>query len=357
MGLFDRFKKTDKQEGDSVSRGFHAVELAKLTHLNANSVEVSFSIPSELKNEFQYIPGQYINLEVLINGKKERRSYSICSGPDELLSVAVKRVDKGVVSNFLNDQNQADFPIWISKPEGNFKLNPSSKNIVCLAAGSGITPILSMAKHLNSSTTMHLFYGSQSKQNILFENELAQIPSVHCTHYLSKEKREGYESGRLTKDKFTEKIKENLSLLQADAFFICGPSGLVEDMQECLHFFGVSKEKIHVELFTAVESKAKVESLEFKGESRVKVMIDGEAASFVMKCDQHSVLELAEKNGLDAPYSCRGGVCCSCRAKVLKGSVKMRSNFSLTDEEVKNGYILTCQSFPTSEELIVSFDE
>jgi ring-1,2-phenylacetyl-CoA epoxidase subunit PaaE len=355
MGIFDRFKKSDKPE--AVSRGFHAIQVKELTHLNNDAVQVSFEIPEDLQQEFNFIPGQYINLELLINGKKERRSYSICSGPNEPLAVAVKRVDKGIVSNFLNDQSSTDFPIWIAKPEGNFKLDTAATNIVCLAAGSGITPMLSMAKHLVSNTKMNLFYGSQSKSTILFEKELTGIQSVDCTHFLSKEEAAGYEFGRLTKERFTEKIKENLQLLQADAFYICGPSGLVADMQECLSFFGVSKEKIHIELFTAVEGKEVVTSNDFAGESQVKVMIDGESASFTMKGEQHSVLELAEKNGLDAPYSCRGGVCCSCRAKVLKGSAKMRSNFSLTDEEVKNGYILTCQAFPTSSELIVSFDE
>ena len=355
MGIFDRFKKSDKPE--VVSRGFHAIQVKELTHLNKDAVQVSFDIPADLQQEFTFVPGQYINLELLINGKKERRSYSICSGPNEPIAVAVKRVDKGIVSNFLNDQSSTDFPIWIAKPEGNFKLDSTSKNIVCLAAGSGITPMLSMAKHLSSATKMHLFYGSQSKSTILFETDLAALSSVECTHFLSKEEATGYEFGRLTKDRFTEKIKENLQLLQADAFYICGPSGLVSDMQDCLNFFGVSKEKIHIELFTAAEIKETVTSNDFTGESQVKVMIDGETASFTMKGEQHSVLELAEKNGLDAPYSCRGGVCCSCRAKVLKGSAKMRSNFSLTDEEVKNGYILTCQAFPTSSELIVSFDE
>jgi ring-1,2-phenylacetyl-CoA epoxidase subunit PaaE len=355
MGIFDRFKKSDKPE--AVSRGFHAIQVKELTHLNKDAVQVSFDIREDLQQEFNFIPGQYINLELLINGKKERRSYSICSGPNEPLAVAVKRVDKGIVSNFLNDQSSTDFPIWIAKPEGNFKLDTAATNIVCLAAGSGITPMLSMAKHLGSNTKMNLFYGSQSKSTILFEKELTGIQSVDCTHFLSKEEAAGYEFGRLTKERFTEKIKENLQLLQADAFYICGPSGLVADMQECLSFFGVSKEKIHIELFTAVEGKEVVISNDFAGESQVKVMIDGESASFTMKGEQHSVLELAEKNGLDAPYSCRGGVCCSCRAKVLKGSAKMRSNFSLTDEEVKNGYILTCQAFPTSSELIVSFDE
>lgn len=355
MGIFDRFKKSEKPE--AVSRGFHAIQVKELTHLNKDAVQVSFDIPADLQQEFTFVPGQYINLELLINGKKERRSYSICSGPNEPIAVAVKRVDKGIVSNFLNDQSSTDFPIWIAKPEGSFKLDSTSKNIVCLAAGSGITPMLSMAKHLSSATKMHLFYGSQSKSTILFETDLAALSSVECTHFLSKEEATGYEFGRLTKDRFTEKIKENLQLLQADAFYICGPSGLVSDMQDCLNFFGVSKEKIHIELFTAAEIKETVTSNDFTGESQVKVMIDGETASFTMKGEQHSVLELAEKNGLDAPYSCRGGVCCSCRAKVLKGSAKMRSNFSLTDEEVKNGYILTCQAFPTSSELIVSFDE
>jgi ring-1,2-phenylacetyl-CoA epoxidase subunit PaaE len=357
MGLFDRFKKSEKPATENVSRGFHAIAIQELKHLNSDSVQVSFQIPVELQKEFAFVPGQYINLEVLVNEKKERRSYSICSGPSEPLAVAVKRIDNGLVSNFLNDQKTTDFPIWISKPEGNFKLISSAKNIVCIAAGSGITPILSMGKHLSSATQMHLFYGSKQKDGILFEAELASLSNVHCTHYLSQEERDGFEYGRITKDRFTEKIKANLSLLQADAFYICGPSGLVQEMQDCLSFFGVAKDKIHVELFTAVESSAPAETVAFAGESKVKVMIDGETASFVMKGEQHSVLELAEKNGLDAPYSCRGGVCCSCRAKVLKGSAKMRSNFSLTDEEVNQGYILTCQAFPTSDELIVSFDE
>jgi len=357
MGFFDRFKKTETTATTNISRGFYEVQVSNLRTLNADTVQVSFDIPAQLKSEFQFVAGQYINLEVLINGEKVRRAYSICSGPNEALSVAVKRVDKGSVSNYLNDQKDRDFPIWISKPEGNFKLSPLDKNIVCIAAGSGITPILAIAKHLNASQKMHLFYGSQSKSKILFESELAQLPSVDCTHFLSQETLEGYESGRLTKEVFIHKIKENLALLQSDAFYICGPSGLVEDIQECLTFFGVAKNKIHVELFTPVATKETVVSSEFTGESRVKVMIDGETASFTMKGTQHNVLELAEKNGLDAPYSCRGGVCCSCRAKVLKGSASMRSNFSLTDEEVKNGYILTCQAFPTSEELIVSFDE
>lgn len=355
MGLFDRFKKSETPE--AVSRGFHDIKVKELLHLNKDAVQVSFEIPDNLQKEFQFISGQYINLELLINGKKERRSYSICSGPSEPLAVAVKRIDKGLVSNFLNDQKTTDFSIWISKPEGNFKLDPASKNIVCLAAGSGITPILSMAKHLSNATQMHLFYGSKQKDSILFESELAAISNVHCTHFLSQEEREGYAAGRITKDSFTEKLKANLSLLQADAFYICGPTGLVQEMQECLAFFGVAKDKIHIELFTPIESTAPVEIIAFTGESKVKVMIDGETASFTMKGEQHSVLDLAEKNGLDAPYSCRGGVCCSCRAKVLKGSAKMRSNFSLTDDEVNQGYILTCQAFPTSDELIVSFDE
>lgn len=357
MGLFDRFKKNEKTATEIVSRGFHEIALKELTHLNSDSVQVSFQLPAELQKEFTFVPGQYINLEVIVNEKKERRSYSICSGPSEPLAVAVKRIDKGLVSNFLNNQKTTDFPIWISKPEGNFKLSPNAKTIVCIAAGSGITPILSMAKHLSSTAQMHLFYGSKQKDSILFESELASLSNVHCAHFLSQEERQGYATGRITKDSFTEKLKANLSLLQSDAFYICGPTGLVQEMQDCLAFFGVSKDKIHIELFTAIESTEPIEKAAFSGESNVKVMIDGETASFTMKGEQHSVLELAEKNGLDAPYSCRGGVCCSCRAKVLKGSAKMRSNFSLTDEEVSQGYILTCQAFPTSDELIVSFDE
>ena len=355
MGIFDIFKKKEfKPKG---SKGFHEVKIS-LTRLTKDSVQVTFEIPSELKNTFEFIPGQYINVEVFLNGKNQRRSYSICSGKNEALSIAVKAIEKGLVSNWFNAEAKNGDIIHISKPEGGFHLNEGQKNIVAIAAGSGITPILSIAKSLEGNGNLNLFFGNQSVDKTIFVQELKSLKNVTPTFYLSQEQKEGYKSGRITKDHFTEEIKANLELLKADCFLICGPEGLINDTKEVLKFFGVQDSKIKFELFTTPTAVpiAKKE-MNFKGKSHIKVMLDHEVTSFDMQVPGGTILEQVEKSGLDVPYSCRGGVCSSCKAKVLDGEVAMKLNYSLTDEEVANGYVLTCQSIPQSSTVSLSYDD
>jgi ring-1,2-phenylacetyl-CoA epoxidase subunit PaaE len=359
MGLFKNiFKKEDA--GNKTPKGFHTLQVAGIERLTADSVKVTFEVPAELKSTFQFTPGQYLNLCVDIDGKEERRSYSICSAPSEPLSVAIKGVEGGRVSSWATQQLAVGDAVLVAHPFGNFLLEDQHKTVVAFAAGSGITPILSMAKVLNSrSGKIHLFYGNRKQDSMMFHADLTALENVNLVPYLSAEILDGYKSGRLDKEAISNEIKANLSLLKADAFFLCGPEEMIKDGIEVLALFGVPKEKVHYELFTTpvlMEQQFAVSTSDFTGESKVTVILDDEQVTFGLNSDGKTILDAVNKEGYDAPYSCRGGVCSTCKAKVLKGKATMTLNYSLTDQEVQDGFILTCQAHPASEELTVSYD-
>jgi ring-1,2-phenylacetyl-CoA epoxidase subunit PaaE len=359
MGIFS-FKRKDKSESEKGPKGFFSVRVEEVKKLTDDSVQIVFDLPSDLKSKFQFVPGQYINIAVDINGKSERRSYSICSSKDESLSIAVKAVKDGKVSNWVNDVLRPGDHLWISSPEGNFKLDNQQMNIVCIAAGSGITPILSMIKTMDTKNgTSRLLFGNRYSNNIMFQDEIQSLNSVNSTLFLSGEDKNGFRRGRINKDNLTEVIKEDLDLLKADAFFICGPEGMIKEAKNTLTFFGVPENKVKYELFTVSENSGdgKVLENDFSGMSHIKVILDDEIAEFDLDAKGKTILTAVESSGLDAPYSCRGGVCCSCKAKVLQGNAVMRMNYSLTEEEIAEGYILTCQAHPASEKVVISFDE
>jgi ring-1,2-phenylacetyl-CoA epoxidase subunit PaaE len=204
-----------------------------------------------------------------------------------------------------------------------------------------------------------LFYGNRVHDSILFHAELKTLSHIKANYYLSGEAVEGFSNGRLDKASISEAIKQNLDILKADGFFLCGPEEMIVAGVETLKLFGVSAEKIHYELFTTpsiMQSGSTTVTTNFKGESNVKVILDGEEIDFKLKSNGKPILDILDKEGFDAPYSCRGGVCCSCKAKVLNGQVTMTMNYALTDEEVAAGYVLVCQAHPASEELTISFD-
>ena len=353
MGLFDRFKSN---KAAHLPKGAHELNVKNVTQLTSESVQISFDIPEELKKSFQYQAGQYLTLQVEIDGKQERRSYSICSGPQEDLAIGVKKLEGGKVSTYLQ-QIQKDQKIVVFEPEGAFILKPDYKKVVALAAGSGITPIMSMLKTAATDVRFQLIYWNKRPELTLFLNEIQAQPNTTLHSFYSQVAVSGAQEGRIDEANFKALIKADLHLLQADAYFLCGPQGMVEMAEATLEFFGVAKNKIHKELFFATEAAAAISAPAFSGKSHVKMMLEGDIVEFDANGADKSLLELAEKAGLDAPFSCRGGVCSSCRAKVLQGSAQMRMNHALTDAEVANGYILTCQAHPTSENLIVSFDE
>jgi ring-1,2-phenylacetyl-CoA epoxidase subunit PaaE len=358
MALFGMFKK-DK-DSKKLPKGFYEIPVAAVEKLTADTVKITLEIPSELKSEFQFIPGQYITISVEKDGKDEHRSYSICSGPNEPISFAAKAVKGGNISIWLNEKVMPGTVLAISKPIGNFILKDSDKNIVAIAAGSGVTPMMSIAKAIEQrGGKMHLFFGNRTKASTIFHQEINALSNTSATYFLTNEEVDGYEFGRINKDSFSTQIKANLDLLKADAFFLCGPEQMILDISNTLEFFGVTKSKIHFELFTTPVLMASSETIVasvFEGESKVKAILDGEVVEFSLKTKGKSLLEAAETAGLDAPYSCKGGVCCSCKAKIIKGTAMMTVNMSLTDKEIQDGYILTCQAHPTSEELTFTYD-
>jgi ring-1,2-phenylacetyl-CoA epoxidase subunit PaaE len=241
MGLFSIFKKDKTQH-----RGFHALTVKSIERLTSNSSKISFDIPSAVEASFNFIPGQYINLLINHGGKEERRSYSLCNGPEESLAIAVKEVPNGTISVWLNRELKVGDEIQVSEPQGNFTLNATEKNVVAIAAGSGITPIMSIAKQLQATGgNMQLFYGNRTETDILFKSELDGLHAVKSHYALSGETKDGFLSGRIDKAQITAVIKRDLDMLKADAFFLCGPEQMIMEAKETLEFFGVNASKIH----------------------------------------------------------------------------------------------------------------
>lgn len=354
MVLKKLFKKKDNSKAP---KGFHSLTIRTVEKITSDSVRVSFEVPEELKSNFEFVPGQYLDFSIQINNKEQRRSYSICSGKNEDLAVAVKKVDTGLVSTWFNTAAQVGEEIFVAEPQGSFVRTNELKSIVTFAAGSGITPILSIAKSLSEGDQMALFYGNKTMASTLFLKDLQAIDQVKTKLFLSQENHEHAVYGRLDKTAVSEIIKENLDILKADAFFLCGPNEMIDTISEQLTLFGVPKTKIKREFFTApVDSKKATNTATDATQSLVTVVLDGEEIEVIYVPNGKSVLELLDVKGYDPPYSCRGGVCSTCRAVVKEGTATMRMNYVLTDEEVSEGHILCCQAIPTSEKVTISFD-
>lgn len=354
MALFKSlFGKSDKK----APKGFQSIAISGIEKLSSDTVQVTFNIPND--GSFDFVSGQYINVAIDINGKEERRAYSICSGKSEPLSIAVKEVENGKVSTWFNREAKEEMEILISNPEGNFTKPESAKNLVAIAAGSGITPIMSIAKQIEGTGTLRLYYGNKTEQDILFKSTIDGLISTSPIYFLSREEKESFEKGRLTKESFTAEIKKDLSILQSDAFFLCGPEEMINEVKDALAMFGVSENKIFFELFTAPTADAQSSndnSEEFSGTCKVTVVLEGDEEVFELAPDK-SILDGAMDAGVDAPYSCRGGVCSSCKAKVTEGAATMRLNYSLTDKDIEEGFILTCQAYPKEEKITVDYDK
>lgn len=350
MGLFKSLRGKSKK----APRGFNFTNIKAVERLSNDTVKVV------LDASFDFTPGQYINVVIPINGKDERRSYSICSGKGEPLAIAIKEVENGTVSKWFNQEAKAEMEIAVSSPEGNFTKPTDAKNIVAIAAGSGITPIMSISKQIeNEGGNVRLYFGNRTEADIIFKSEIDALDKTSPVYFLSREEKAGYENGRITKQVLIDEFKKDLSLLRADGFFLCGPEEMIVEACEALEMFGVDKEKVHFELFTTpvlMKPEETSDAVEFKGTSSVTAVLDREEETFELDSSK-SLLDGALDEGIDAPYSCRGGVCSTCKAKVIEGSASMKINYSLTDQEVADGYILTCQAHPTSEKITINFDE
>lgn len=353
---------------------FHELSVDSVRKETEDCVIVSLNIPENLQSSFNFISGQYLTFEALINGENVRRSYSLCSAPDEnLWQVAIKRVEGGRFSTFANESLHAGEKLQVMEPDGNFKLvtDVANKNhYVAFAAGSGITPIISMIKVVlrdepNSKFT--LFYGNRNVDSIIFREELDALKNQHLNrlsvhHILSKEKLGSpLFFGRIDAQKCSRFGEVIFDPQEVHSFFLCGPSQMIFDVKDTLVGMGVDSQNVHFELFNTddikVEKKDEEISFNPETESKVTIILDDESFDMPLAYGGSSVLDAALAAGADLPYACKGGVCSTCKAKVVEGEVIMDLNYALEPDEVENGFVLTCQSHPRSSTLTVNFDE
>jgi len=349
---------------------FIATKVTDYKQETKNTVSIAFDVDS---SNFTFIPGQYINIEVEIAGEKHRRAYSICSAPNSNeLRVAVKKIDTGTVSVYLNDNVKVGDELNISLPEGNFTHVINSNNehhYLIFGAGSGITPLLSIIKAVlndEPKSKVTLFYGNSNSNSIIFKDELAQLEeryqNLKVLHLLTDNNNSPL-SGRINFERAMQLINDYGNDSLSKEFFTCGPAEMMKAVKNAAEASGYSEERIHMEYFTApveqkTETTVNVEpEVQFEGVSQVHVTLDDDEFDFDVPAKGKSILEYCIDEDVDPPYSCRGGVCVSCMAKVEEGKVIMDSNNALTEKEISEGYILTCQSHPASAKVRITFDD
>ena len=352
---------------------FHSIQVADIYKETKDCSVITFDIPENLKSDFSYNSGQHLTLRTTINGQEVRRSYSLCSSPiQNTWQVAVKKIDSGLFSTYVNDQlKKGDF-LEVMPPNGTFftEVNPSlAKNYIAFAAGSGITPVLSIIKnHLASepNSTFQLFYLNRTVKSIIFKEELEQLKNVYFNrfeifHFLTKEHRVSeLFNGRFTKEKLQVLTEKIINIPAIDECFICGPEDMIFLVRDELAAAGLPKDKIHYELFTTGLTEADKQRInkivEKKVEGTEVTIVDGgKEFHFVMGEDFDNILDGALAAGADLPFACKGGVCSTCRCKVLEGTVEMKINYSLEEEELAKNYVLSCQAVPTSKKVVVDF--
>lgn len=355
---------------------FHELKIAEIQKETPDCVSVAFELPEILQSSFQFKPGQYLTIRHWIDGEEIRRSYSICSGTREKsLKVAVKKVDGGRFSTFANESLKAGDTLEVMEPMGNFTLDlvpENKKNYVFFAAGSGITPIMSLIKSILTTepdSLVTLFYGNRRFEDIIFREELDGLKNLNlqrlAIYYIFSKEKIGSPLffGRIDGAKCDGFAKSLFNVNDTDVFMLCGPVEMIFDIKEKLISYGVPAQKIHFELFntdglqTAKKNKPITNDFNPEEWSAVKIKLDDDYFEFSLKYGSENILDAALQNGADLPFACKGGVCSTCKAKLVKGEVEMDINYALEPDELAAGYILTCQSHPRSPEVIVDFDQ
>ncbi len=352
---------------------FHSLKVADIYKETKDCSVITLEIPEALQSEFQYKQGQHLTVKATVDGNEVRRNYSLCSSPMESKwQVAVKKINGGVFSSYVNDTlKKGDF-IDVIAPHGTFntEVDPNkAKNYIAFAAGSGITPLLSIIKtHLavEPKSTFKLFYLNRSVKSIIFKEEIEQLKNTYFDrfeifHFLTKEHRSiELLNGRFTKEKLQVLTNKIIDIPSVDECFICGPEEMIFLIRDELVAAGLDKNKVHFELFTTGNSEADKQRvnkiLEKKVEGTDVTIIDGgKEFHFIMDDDFDNILDGALAAGADLPFACKGGVCSTCKCKVVSGTVEMKVNYALDEKEVAKGLVLSCQAVPTSEKVVVDF--
>ncbi len=352
---------------------FHPLRVSQVEQLTDDAVAITFAVPDELRDDYAFTHGQHLTVRTEIGGEEVRRNYSICAPASSgRLRIGVKRLAGGVFSGHATGGLQVGDVVDVMTPTGRFftALDPANAKHYCaVAAGSGITPVLSIVStvlEVEPHSTVTLLYGNRTTRSVMFLDELADLKDrypqrLRLVHVLSREPHEvDLFSGRLDAAKLTALTDALLPVDSVDEWFLCGPFEMVEGARELLADRGVPATRVHTELFhvegTAPRESTAVDDVRAEGSSTVTVTLDGRASTLQVARSGEKVLDAVLAVRRDAPYACKGGVCGTCRAKLVSGEVSMERNYALEPDEVESGFVLACQSRPVSDEVVLDFD-
>lgn len=342
---------------------FHTLKVSDIKRETPNAISIEFQIPEHLKKDFDFKAGQYITIKHFEKGSEIRRAYSICSSPkSKTLRVGVKKVDQGIFSPYAHERLKVGDTLEVMSPMGKFVLVPDLKNYVAFAAGSGITPILSLIKSTleeHPESNFLLIYGNKTKEETMFYEDILKLseeyPERFAVEFIFSRKEEpNSRFGRIDRSIVNYFLNNKYKNVTHESYYLCGPEEMINTISETLAHNGISEDKIHHELFTTSDTGELTENHE--GDTEITVILDDEEEVFTMP-KKKSVLDAALDEGLDAPYSCQGGICSTCIARIKEGKAEMRNNQILTDSEIEEGLILTCQAHPTTSKIVVDYDD
>ena len=353
---------------------FHRLNVAQVARETRDAVAITFDVPPALKDAFRFVQGQHLTLRADVAGEDLRRSYSICSAvQDGCLRIAVKKAPGGAFSTWVNEGLKAGQALEVMPPMGHFNvpLHPANrKHYLGFAAGSGITPLLSIIKTTlltEPGSEFTLFYGNRSSAAVIFREELSDLKDqflsrLNLIYVMSREPQDiALLNGRIDREKADALLAHWVDLDDVDTAFVCGPDGMMQAVATSLQARGFAKSKIKIELFAASipkhEHRTPAAPHPGRSECTVTAIIDGAAREFTLEKGRENVIDAALRQGIELPYSCKGGVCSTCRAKLVEGEVDMDVNFALEDYEVARGFVLCCQSYPVTDRVVVDFDQ
>lgn len=366
-----------REEIIEMSLKFHPLKVKDVRRETEDCVSVSLEIPEELADDFKFVPGQYLTFRRNDGEAEIRRSYSICAAPSDCeLRVAIKKVEQGKFSTYANETLKAGDTLEVMPPMGNFsvkKEQPVHKHYMAIVAGSGITPVMSIMKDVleaDEENRFTLIYGNKGRNTIIFREQIEALKNKYMNrlsvyHILSRETMDvPLFNGRITAEKCTEFCNSLIDINSIDEVFICGPEQMILSVRQQLIDLGMDGHDVHMELFTSPDQPkpehdkwVKEHAADDGKMSKVSITLDGTTFEMDLAYNGDSILDAALKKGADLPFACKGGVCCTCRAKVAEGEVEMEVNYALEPDEVANGFVLTCQSHPTTEKVHIDFDQ
>lgn len=352
---------------------FHPLRIAKLANETRDAVVVTFEIPEEKREAFRFVQGQHLTLKTIVNGEEIRRSYSICSAPFEgEVRIAIKRVQDGTFSSWAHREMQPGHTIDVMEPSGSFHvpLNPAlTRHHVAFAAGSGITPILSILKSIlveEPRSRVTLVYGNRASSSVIFKEELENLKDRYLDRFnlifvLSREHQDiDLFNGRIDRAKCDQMLERWIDPADIDFAYLCGPQTMMTAVSESLQAHGIALDRIRQELFGSSQGTAPriraASAEQTERDCKVSVQLDGRRREFSMERQRDTLLDAALEQGIELPYSCKGGVCSTCRCKLTAGEVEMDVHFALEDYEIARGFILTCQSYPLTKEIALDFE-